>query len=294
LATGDNDSYLFQNPNARGTYRNINDYQEFVLTDEDLERIRNNETLRLGIINKGISKDDPQSKRYFEGSYIVPHDKGGESDSDTGWIPNYNVETNYYIDWSEWAVNRIKTLSGGNGKLKSRFQNVEFYFVNGIDYSQTGIYSPTFRINSGSIFNTEATSIFGSFEVFSLLGFLVSKTTRFFIKNFIDNTVHASADKLKETTILLNNQREDVVKLVKQLIDEQKSNPRYDYASHEQIDIDKLVYESYGLSPEDVEEVENWYARRYPRLSQAQKQNLRNLGKSDDYLVLYGYKTAKK
>jgi len=52
-----------------------------------------------------------------------------------------------------------------------------------------------------------------------------------------------------------------------------------------------LVYEAYGLQPEDVEEVENWYARRYPKLSEAQKQNLRCLGKSDDYLALYGYKS---
>ena len=53
-------------------------------------------------------------------------------------------------------------------------------------------------------------------------------------------------------------------------------------------EIDKLVYEAYGLNVEDIEEVENWYARRYPKLSQAQKANLRQLGKSDDYLQLYG------
>jgi hypothetical protein len=30
---------------------------------------------------------------------------------------------------------------------------------------------------------------------------------------------------------------------------------------------DKLVYEAYGLSPDDVQEVENWYARRYSKLA---------------------------
>jgi hypothetical protein len=124
----------------------------------------------------------------------------------------------------------------------------------------------------------------------SFLGFLTSKTTRFFIKNFIDNTVHASADKLKETTILANTEIERVKNLVVKIIQSQKSNPRYDYASHEQIKIDKLVYEAYGLNAEDVQEVENWYARRYPKLSVAQKANLRALGKSDDYLALYGLK----
>ena len=69
-----------------------------------------------------------------------------------------------------------------------------------------------------------------------------------------------------------------------------KKNNIYDYASHEQIEIDKLVYEAYGLNAEDIEEVENWYTRRYARLSAAQKANLRALGKSDDYLELYGLK----
>ena len=34
-------------------------------------------------------------------------------------------------------------------------------------------------------------------------------------------------------------------------------------------EIDRLVYEAYGLNAEDIAKVENWYARRYPKLSQA-------------------------
>ena len=80
--------------------------------------------------------------------------------------------------------------------------------------------------------------------------------------------------------------------MVNTVIQKQKNNPRYDYASHEQIAIDKFVYEAYGLNASDVQEVEDWYARRYPKLSAAQKTNLRALGKSDDYLELYGLKTS--
>ena len=57
---------------------------------------------------------------------------------------------------------------------------------------------------------------------------------------------------------------------VKNLIKKLKVNPNYDYASIEQIDIDWLVYEAYGLNDEDIAEVENWYARRYPKLAKAQ------------------------
>jgi hypothetical protein len=133
LQTGDNNAYLFQKPDARGTYRSIEDYKEFLLTEEDLDKIRSNDKLRLEVIDKGISRDNPKSERYFGGRYIIPHDKGGESDADTGWLPNYLVDTNYFIDWSEWAVDQIKNLLGTDGRPKSRFQNTSFYFTNGID-----------------------------------------------------------------------------------------------------------------------------------------------------------------
>jgi hypothetical protein len=35
LATGDNKAYLYQNPQARGNYRSIEDFKEFVLTEKD-------------------------------------------------------------------------------------------------------------------------------------------------------------------------------------------------------------------------------------------------------------------
>lgn len=51
--------------------------------------------------------------------------------------------------------------------------------------------------------------------------------------------------------------------------------------------ISRLLYEAYKLNGYDMRKVENWYARRYPKLVAAQKENLRKLGKSDDYLEMY-------
>ena len=199
LATGDNEAYLFQNPAARGTYRSIDDYRAFLLTADDLDAIRQNEALRLAVIQHGLVTDGRRKnhERYFGGRYIIPHDKGGESDVESGWLPNYKVLTNYFIDWSEWAVNRMQTLTskqrnkengltGGDDKVCSRFQNTSFYFLRGIDYSQTGVYSPTYRFNSGANFNTEATSIFSTtFESEELIGTLATRIQRYFLKNYI-------------------------------------------------------------------------------------------------------------
>jgi len=104
------------------------------------------------------------------------------------------------------------------------------------------------------------------------------------------HTVNSTASVIEQIVVpkVFKTTEHDLIKLSQSIYKKQNSNPRYDYASHEQIEIDKLVYEAYGLNAEDVEEVENWYARRYGKLSAAQKANLRALGKSDDYLELYG------
>lgn len=296
LATGDNDSYLYQKPEARGTYRNIYDYEEYLLMEEDLETIRNNEELRLSVIENGISKDDPDSDRYFGGRFIVPYDKGGESDASGGWMPNYFVPTDYYIDWSEWSIKRMKTLTtkdrnkqndkgGGNNRIASRFQNSEYYFKKGITFSSRGVYSPTFRsINYGPI-DKESSGLYTSLDTTLMLGILASKFTKYITKNIIQHTVSTDVDALKEIIIIESH---NISEKVNSIIKAQKTDLSYDYSSHEQVEIDKLVYDAFGLNEYDIREVENWYARRYPKLVAAQKENLRNLGKSDDYLELYG------
>ena len=175
LATGDNDYYLFQNPKARGSYRNINDYKKFLLTGADLEKIRDNEEVRKKVIELGIHQSTDEKNfdkdRWIDGRYILPYDKGGESDTESGWLPNYHVPTDYFIDWSSEAVqrlaslttkerNRMNGLTGGDDRLCSRFQNREFYFVPGISFSPTGIYAPTFRIHEASVFDKEGSCIF--------------------------------------------------------------------------------------------------------------------------------------
>lgn len=301
LATGDNDAYLFQNPEARGTYRSIDDYREFLLTEVDLAKICNIEPIRLLVIDNGISKDNPNSKCYFGGKYIIPYDKGGESDAEGGWMPNYYVPTDYFIDWSEWSVSRLKTLTTkdrnhlegkdeGDDRLCSRFQNVNTYFTEAITFSPTGVYAPTFRIHLPSVYDKEGSCIFCDIiNIHNQNAIFSSKITKYFQKCVVNSTVHSMQGDVIEiiVPILITDK---IKEAVIQLIDIQKTDPEYDYASHEQIEIDKLVYEAFGLSPEDVQEVENWYARRYSKLSAAQKANLRALGKSDDYLELYGMK----
>jgi type I restriction-modification system DNA methylase subunit len=299
LATGDNDAYLFQNPEARGSYRDINLFREFLLTEDDLNRIRQDEKLRKDVIFKGISKTDIHSERYFGGRYIVPYDKGGESDSDEGWMPNYYVPTNYFIDWSEWAVERMQTLTtaernriegkpGGDDRLCSRFQNVESYFIEAITFSPTGVYCPTFRFHDASVYDKEGSCIFSSsFDILYLLSILTSKVNKLIQKCIINGTVHSMQGDVQLSLIPMMRNMNALEKLVDSIKTKQKEDLTFDYSSQEQLIIDFFIYQESGFSIIDIQEIENWYARRYPKLVAAQKRNLAALGKPTNYIEIY-------
>ena len=285
LQTGDNKAYLFQNPNARGSYRSIEESREFLLAEADLERIRSNETLRLDVIHFGISKSDTQSPRYFGGRYIVPYDKGGESNSDEGWMPNYWVPTDYFIDWSEWAVQRMKTLTlreknrligktGGDDRLTSRFQNTNYYFVRGITWSDAGIYSPTMRISGDGVFDVKGSRfvVFGK-SLNSTLALVASKMAKMWIKAIENHSISTQVSNIRDLVAPFTLDAR-VGSLSQEIINKQRADRRYDYASNEQLEIDRLVYKAYGLNEADIREVENWHARRYPKLAQAQSRAL--------------------
>ena len=274
ISTGDNKKYVRVKSGIKGSYDLIEDWM--ICPNEEILNLSYDEKIL------GLNKEWTSLKECF-----VPFEKGGESDSDDGWLPNYYVPTQYYINWSKGAINDMKS------NLGFRWFNTQYFFRKGLTFSISGIYAPTFRLNSGGVFEAKGSGLFCDIMKDELLlAIISSKLAKFIFKNYIKHSVDTSGDDIASYTLIINlkNVEKRLSDLTNDVIQSQKSNPRYDYASHEQIEIDRLVYEAYGLSQEDVQEVENWYARRYSKLSAAQKTNLRALGKSDDYLELYGMK----
>jgi hypothetical protein len=76
-------------------------------------------------------------------------------------------------------------------------------------------------------------------------------------------------------------------KLVDSIKTKQKEDLTFDYSSQEQLIIDFFIYQESGFSIIDIQEIENWYARRYPKLVAAQKRNLAALGKPTNYIEIY-------
>ncbi|MBL7112827.1 MAG: hypothetical protein ISS19_12900 [Bacteroidales bacterium] len=272
ISTGDNKKYIRVKSNRTGQYKSIEDYM--ICPEKEILSITEKGK------TKGLDKDWTKLTDCF-----VPFEKGGESDSDDGWLPNYYVPTIYYINWAKGAIEDMKKNVG------CAWKNEKYFFRHGLTFSISGIYAPTFRLNSGGVFEAKGSGLFCEIlDNETLLGVIASKFARYIFKSFIKHSVDTSGDDIASFILLCAEIKEfhRIRELVKRIIEQQKLNQRYDYASHEQIEIDRLVYEAYGLNAEDIEEIENWYARRYPKLSAAQKENLRKLGKSDDYLVLYG------
>jgi len=286
LATGDNDYYLFQDPQARGNYKSINDYKKYLLTEKNLERIVKDDELRMKVIEQGFHKSQDEKKfdedLWFGGRYIVPYDKGGESDTETGWLPNYYVPTNYYIDWSQEALKRMKSYKIAD-RIRDRkestkitetyrttnaavIRNADAYFTEGITFSITGIYAPSFRINSGGVFDVKGSYINLPTKSTLALGILASKFLKYISKVFIYCCVDMQVDAIKEIPFCMSENKQ-IISLVERIIQIQQKDQYYDYMSHEQEEIDKLVYEMYGLNKDDIREVETWYARRYPKLA---------------------------
>ena len=281
LQTGDNPYYLYKDKDALGSYKIIDETK--VLTEKEISKIQNDEKLRSKITEFGISKN------MFNGKTIIPHDKGGSSDIDAGRLNNYYSEPEFFIDYSKDNVTRLKTLTiadrkryygeknireSDEGNVVSRFQNIEYYFKKGITFPMTGLYSPTYKLNSSSVFGHGGNCLFIKEKYKNLtsheflLGIICSKLEKYFIKVYANNSVNTGVEDVKKNIIPIcdKSQKQEIEKLVKEIIKKQKKDPDYNYQNHEQIEIDKLVYEIFGLDQELIDEVETWYARRYPKL----------------------------
>ena len=227
---------------------------------KNLKKLNKSNLLDLNDIDKFTEAEklygvDPDK---YNGRYILPLDKGGASNTQTGWLPCYFVPTQYYIDWSKKSILQMQKNAG------FAWKNSDFFFRKGITFSLTGVYAPTFRFNSHSVFEHNGSCLFSDFhDINFLIAILCSKFFKFLLKNYNNHTIVSSNFDLIPIPVDSNPK---LIHLVKQIVAKQKQFPRYDYASNEQIEIDKLVYEMYGLNEEDIQEVENWYVRRYPKL----------------------------
>jgi hypothetical protein len=94
-----------------------------------------------------------------------------------------------------------------------------------------------------------------------LLGILASKCAKYIFKNYLNHTVHTQEGDVCEFHLCQVDEKgtANFTALVRSIIKNQESDLRYTYYKSEQKEIDTLVYQLYGLTDEEIREVELWY-----------------------------------
>ena len=253
LQSGNNTKFYRAAPGAsggaaKGGYKTVSMGQ--VLDAAALAKLTQDER------DQGIEVDDPGADRYW-----VPLDKAGTSDIESGLLAEYWRPVEFYVDWSSLAVGEMKQLKG------ARFQNSALYFNKGISFSNTGVYSPTFRLGHGGVFDQTGSSIFcATIEPEVLLGILASRLVRYFVKSFINHGVHAQLDDVP-VVIPDANTAAEVKALVQTIVTQQQADLAFDYRPLA-AKIDELVEDLYAISPDERVEIGAWHRRHYPKLHQ--------------------------
>jgi hypothetical protein len=202
----------------------------------------------------GIEVNDPAADRFW-----VPLDKAGIADIENGLLAEFWRPVEFYVNWSSQAVGEMRTLKG------ARFQNSENYFEKGISFSNTGIYSPTYRLGHGGVFDQKGSNIFcGVLEREVLLGILSSTLLRYFAKSFINHGVDTQIEDLP-IAIPDEMQAAKIKTLVKQIVAAQQSDINFDYRSIA-AEIDDVVDDLYVLTADEKTEIRTWHRRHYPKL----------------------------
>jgi hypothetical protein len=272
ISTGDNKYYLRINSKST-SYEQID--KDKILSEIEIDKFTNYE------------KENGVNPSKYNGKYFLPFNKIASSDTESGWLPNYWIDSEFFLDWSEASVIRMKSFTiadrkrfynehdkikpGDDKKIASALRNKESWFKPTLSFSPTGIYSPTFRVGGNTISqNTSSSIIINCYEVELHLAILCSKLSKYLFKNFFNHTVHTQEGDLVEFLFPINldlEKEKEIIFMTREIISKQKLNSRYNYIEKEQKEIDLLIYELYGLTEEDINEVETWFARRYPKLA---------------------------
>jgi len=268
LQTSDDEHFLRKTkgvvPNARRRY--IQDVEKrCTVSSGQLARLPDDQK------KNGIPVVDPKRDQYF-----IPFDKGGEQDTAAGELRAFWSPVDYWINWSETAVKELKKRNAwkqGTPK-RPRFQNSEHYFKQGIRFTNTGLYAPTFEMSFGAVFGHMGSLIlpFEPSITNYLLAVLNSPLTRYLTKNFLQHSVHTEIDIIRQIPIAVPTaqQLKSINVLCEKIFAKKKKGQS---ADQEMNAAWRLVYGVYGITNEDQDEIETWFKRRYPNFGRNRPTN---------------------
>ena len=182
ISTGDNKKYVRTEAGVRGTLPIIEDWMK--MPQGEIQALTEAEkTAHVDVDWTSLS------------GCFVPFEKGGEADAEGGWLPNYYVPTQYYINWAKGAILDMRKNPG------SAWKNQQFFFQPGLTFSISGIYAPTFRLNSaGDILKQKAPafSVMPCRRNCCWLCYVPKWQSISYGKNYIKHSVDTSGDDVEQ------------------------------------------------------------------------------------------------
>lgn len=204
---------------------------------------------------------------YSRDKYFVPFDKNGEQDTAMGELRSFWSPVEFWIDWSERSVKELrKRANYTNGTpRKAYIRNEHYYFTKGIRFTTTGLYAPTFELSHGGVFSHMSSLILPNDASWTnfLLGVLTSPLVRYIVKSFLQTTVHAEADIIRQIPIpcVTSAQAEEISQLVEDIVARKQGGRDTERQCKV---LWRLVHRLYGLDRADETELASWFKRRYP------------------------------
>lgn len=142
------------------------------------------------------------------GKMWFPYNKGGDYRK---WYGNNDFIVNWYNDGYE-----IRNFYSESGKLRSRPQNMDYYFKESVTWSKISSGNIAFRYKDvGHIFDVAGTSLFTSKKLLIYLLGLANSNVIIEILNAISPTLNYEVGHIANLPVLINNSEEDkIIKIV--------------------------------------------------------------------------------
>lgn len=165
-----------------------------------------------------------------------------------------------YLECINWSKAFVSELKAGE-KTNSRWQGAKYYNVTGlgwVDYFTNRLKS--FFVEEG-VYSKNIVKLHCTNNLLSdkyIVALLNSSFVTYFVKNFITSTHTLQINDGRLIPIFIPNKTQlfDIESVVTKILSLRKTNPDYD-TSHLEKDIDKMVFELYGLSEEEIRIVES-------------------------------------
>lgn len=150
-------------------------------------------------------------------NYYVPYDKGDKDGN------RWYLETPFAIAWSKENVQFLKTNSGKKGEGMPVVRNPQFYFREGLCWSDINTTFLKCRKKEKSIHDVKSMSIFGVSDLVEedyIITLINSTFISYYVDNFVNNTQTFQINDARQLPVIIprKEENEQTVKLVTKAI----------------------------------------------------------------------------